>query len=134
MKIYIASGLENKDRTAKLMGELRIKGHEITYDWTSHGDVRERGETVMRDTAKNEIQGIIDAELFIVLLPGGKGTHTELGAALATRENKRIWLWAETPESFGSGSNTCVFYHHPSITLLSCPFEELCDMLTERVQ
>lgn len=100
MKIYVASGLENRERASKLISALRMSGHEITYDWTSHGDVRDRGEAVMRETSQNEMQGVIDSDLFIALLPGGKGTHTELGAALATVCNKRIWLWAETPEAF----------------------------------
>ena len=133
MKFYVASGLENRERAAKLINEIRLKGHEIAYDWTVHGDVRSSGESVMRQTAENEIQAIFDAELFIALLPGGKGTHAELGAALASKGNKRIWLWAETPEAFGGGESTCVFFHHPSITILSCSFSSLCEMLTESI-
>lgn len=125
MKIYVASGLENRARAAALIRHIKACGHFVTYDWTQYGDVRGNGETAMRATACSEVEGVSSAELLIVLLPGGKGTHTELGIALATRANKRIWLWSENAAVFGGGDATCVFYHHPSIEHLSCSFASL---------
>lgn len=125
MNIYVASGLENRARAAMLISCIEDCGHRITYDWTKHGDVRDKGEDAMCATACNEVEGVANAELLIVLLPGGKGTHTELGIALATRAHKRIWMWSEDTAVFGGGSATCVFYHHPAIERLSCSFEAL---------
>lgn len=68
-----------------------------------------------------------------MLLPGGQGTHTELGIALATRANKRIMLWSETGKEFLDNADTCVFYHHMSIEQVTCSYQalkaKLCDCL-----
>ena len=127
----MASGLENRERAAALIRHIEECGHSITYDWTKHGDVRNKGEDVMRATAANEVEGVKSAELLIVLLPGGKGTHTELGIALAANDRKRIWLWSNAPGVFGGGDATCVFYHHPSIEHLSCSFASLQEKLRD---
>ena len=129
MRIYVASGLENRARAAALIAYVQSLGHTITYDWTKHGDVRDKGEDAMRATARNEADGVASAALLIVLLPGGKGTHTELGMALTTRASKRIWLWAENEAVFGGGGATCVFYHHPAIERFSCSLEALKDKI-----
>lgn len=129
MKYYIASGLENAERVNLAAARLDEKGGERTYDWTKHGDVRQKGEARMREVSERELEAVKRAELFIALLPGGKGTHTELGAALATMENKRIVLWSETGEEFDNGSESCVFYRYPEVVRLRCPFDVLLEML-----
>lgn len=40
--------------------------------------------------AKSEFQGIIDSDVVIILLPAGRGTHIELGMALAL--NKKVYM------------------------------------------
>ena len=134
MNIYVASGLENREQAAALIRQLSMDGHTITYDWTQRGDVRNSGDLAMIETAQREVNAVAEAELVILLLPGGKGTHTELGLALATRENKKIWIWSETEEVFGHGDATCVFYHHPEVSCLSCSFEELCSRVSEQFE
>lgn len=129
MRVYVASGLENRLRAAAVMEFIRERGHEITYDWTSHGDVRAQGEARMREVSQREAQAVADAELVLALLPGGKGTHIELGAALATSHNKRIFVWSETGREFGGGSDTCVFYHHPAVKTLGCEFGAMLEFL-----
>ncbi len=125
MRFYVASGLPNRSRAKKFIGVLSSYGHIVTYDWTEHGDVREKSEAVLSEVSMNEVRAVCDAELVVILLPGGKGTHTELGLALASRTNKRILLWSETGAEFLSGNDTCVFYHHPVVERISCPFEQL---------
>ena len=129
MKVYVASGLENRCRVIKVIERLKAMGHTIAYDWTAHGDVRDKGEERMREVSSNEVNGVSSADAVIILLPGGKGTHIELGVSLATRQNKRIMLWSETGCEFGGGNDTCVFYHHPAIERIVCPFEELMERI-----
>ncbi len=129
MRFYIASGLDNRERVKTVIERLTRLGHTISYDWTEHGDVRERGLDVLTSIASSEVFGVIDAECVLLMLPGGKGTHTELGLALASRSNKRIYLWSETGMEFHSDKNTCAFYHHPSIQQLTLSFEELLAFL-----
>lgn len=131
MKIYIASSLENKEKAAQLIHRIRLSGHTITYDWTQRGDVRNDGELAMMETAQSEVNAVTAADMVIIMLPGGRGTHTELGVALATRERKKIWVWADNDAPFGPGTDTCVFYHHPDVTCLSCSLDELCKRVNE---
>ena len=125
MRFYVASGLENKELAKKLIDHLLKLGHLVTYDWTTHGDVRESGEEVLTSVSLNEVRAVCDAELVVVLLPGGCGTHTELGLAIASRSNKRIIIWSETGKEFLYGKDTCVFYHHPVLERISCPFSQV---------
>ncbi|MDR0839845.1 MAG: hypothetical protein LBN26_00435 [Christensenellaceae bacterium] len=129
MRFYVASGLPNRERAADAVRFLTSLGHTPSYDWTAHGDVRSEGEARMGQVSTNELAAVCDAELVVVLLPGGPGTHTELGAALATREDKRIFLWSQEESALGGGPQTCVFYHHPAVTRICCPYEELLQQL-----
>ena len=125
MRFYIATGLQNARRASELAEVLKRRGHEHTYDWTLHGDIRREGELRMSEVAFNELRAVRDAELVVVLFPGGSGTHTELGVAIATRSNKRIILWSETGDEFHYDERACTFYFHPCIERVICPFEEL---------
>jgi len=125
MRVYVGSGLENRDRVAMVLEYCVHVGHQITYNWTRHGDVRREGPDVMNYVSTNEVRAVRDAELVLILLPGGKGTHIELGVALGSRGNKRILLWSEDPAVFEDPELTCVFYQHPAIERLCCSFAEL---------
>jgi len=106
MKFYIATGYENKVEHNRVRDLLVGDGHEITYDWT----IMEAGVTdfpIQRAIAKAEIQGVIDADFLIVLLPGKFGTHAELGAALAL--DKPVILCGEM-------EGECIFHAHPHVT------------------
>lgn len=43
MRFYIATGLVNAEHARKAAEVLRRNGHEQTYDWTTHGDIRHEG-------------------------------------------------------------------------------------------
>jgi nucleoside 2-deoxyribosyltransferase len=105
VKFYIATGFENKVEHNRVRDLLISDGHEITYDWT----IMEAGVTdfpIQRAIAKAEIQGVIDADFLIVLLPGKFGTHAELGAALAL--DKPVILCGEMV-------GECIFHAHPHV-------------------
>lgn len=133
MNYYIASGLENAQRV-RFAAEA-LCAHTRTYDWTTHGDIRTHGPERMRTVAGSELAAVLDADLVLVLLPGGKGTHTELGAALASyRPSRRLIVWSETGVEFDAGCGSthpsvCAFYFHPQVERWSCPFETLLTQL-----
>ncbi len=129
MRFYIATGLKNAAKAKQAVSVLRRNGHELTYDWTEHGDIRSLGAEKMEEVAFNEVRAVRDAELFVALLPGGFGTHTELGVAIASRSNKRVILWSETGIEFKSPGETCAFYFHPAVERLVCSFDELIEIL-----
>ena len=129
MKFYVASGVPNAEKVNLAAHALERAGHARTYDWTRHGDVSKESPERKREVARLEAQAVMDADLVVLLLPGRFGTHAELGIALATAQNKRVLLWSETPDPFDGTSGFCVFYHHPSVERLVCPFEELLGYL-----
>ena len=129
MKFYVASGVSNAEKVNQAASVLKEAGHERTYDWTTHGDVSKADPAFKRHVAASESHGVLDAELVVLLLPGRFGTHAELGMALASAENKRILLWSESPAPFDGTEGFCVFYHHPAVERVVCPFEELLTLL-----
>lgn len=63
MRFYIATGLVNAEHARKAAEVLRRNGHEQTYDWTTHGDIRHEGAERMSEVAFNELRAVRDAEL-----------------------------------------------------------------------
>lgn len=112
MKFYIASRIENIANVRALRDALTAAGWSITYDWSAHGSVR--GEGVTRSTlsrvAEAEMGGVVDADVVVVLLPGGRGTHVEMGGAIAL--GIPLVIWSPDPEKdFSTDERTSVFYH-----------------------
>lgn len=113
MKYYIASGLENHDAVRRVRDYLKSFNHEITYDWTTHGPVWSKGTRACEETLQKEIDGVLGADLVIILWPGDRGTHVELGIALAT--GKRIIFYSPVEGHHFPSPELCVFYLHPLI-------------------
>ncbi len=40
MKIYVAGKLENREKIKEIYGQLIKKGHEISYNWTTHKEIK----------------------------------------------------------------------------------------------
>lgn len=98
-------------------------GHEISYDWTLHGSIKSVTKERLREVALLELEGISESDFILVLLPGGNGTHLELGFALANE--KLVFLHSEDPLLFELGPQTNAFYHHPDIVCLHCPLADV---------
>ncbi len=132
MNYYIASSLENAPTVQKLAAKLNAQGWTQTYDWTTHGGVQGLNTEQMAEIAKNEIQGVRDADIVIVLLPGGRGTHVELGAAIAM--NKLVFLYGKYERDFYRGGELCPFYKYPGVIEAKRAIDELLkeDCSTER--
>ncbi len=106
MKFYIASGLQNAHPVRRVAQALKEYGFEHTYDWTQN----ERGKSLEmhKMIGEAEKEAVAESDFVVVLLPGGKGTHTEFGMALA--QNKRIYLYSSSNE-INDPSTTTNFYH-----------------------
>lgn len=127
MKFYIASGFGNVEPVRALKKILDDAGWEHTYDWTSV-----QGDT-LADTASVEINAVCEADVVVVLLPGGRGTHAELGCAIGTTtlamalmtlgfevaSSRRIVLYTPDPEKDLDPRTGSVFYHHPLVERFS---------------
>lgn len=113
MKIYVASGLENREQVKRIMGRLREMGHEITYDWTEHGSVQGEPEKYC-PTAMSEAQGVAAADVVVGIIPGGRGTHFELGIAWANGIPVLLLIPPERAEP------TTVFWFLPGVMRFDC--------------
>jgi hypothetical protein len=85
--IYIASSLTNAARVKAVGNRFRALGYEITYDWTSHNGgipyVGDSQPSIKADVAHLELDGVRRARAVLVIMPGGRGTYFEFGAAYA---------------------------------------------------
>ena len=108
MRFYIASKLENAEQVTEIASALRSAGHENTYDWTTHGSIQGEGKEILKKTMLNELNGVKEADMLIVLFPGGRGSHVELGMGIAF--NHTIVLCSDSFDLFQSDDKTCVFY------------------------
>ena len=79
MNYYIATSLSRMTAHNVVRDALKKCGHEISYDWTLHGSVKSVSKERLREVAELELDGISKADFVVVLLPGGNGTHLELG-------------------------------------------------------
>lgn len=123
MQFYIATSLSRAAAHRMVRDALKACGHEIVYDWTLHGSVKSVSKERLREVATLELGGIAKADFVVVLLPGGSGTHLELGFSIA--KGKRVFLHSEDPLAFELGPQTNAFYHHPDVTRLLCPLVDV---------
>ncbi len=123
MKFYIATSLSRVNAHQKVRDALNNLGHEISYDWTLHGSVKSTSKERLQEVASLDLNGISEADFVAVLLPGGNGTHLELGFSIA--KGKKFFLHSEDPLIFELGPQTNAFYHHPDVIRLQCPLIEV---------
>lgn len=114
MKFYIGSGMKNCELVNNYSKILEENGWEHTYNWAKNISGDETVEDLI-EYSRLEQNGIVDSDVVIILLPAGRGTHIELGMALAL--NKKIFLCSATKEEF-SIENTVNFYQLPNIIKL----------------
>ena len=129
MKFYIASRLENFTQVQALSGKLRAAGwvhtFDWTYDWTKQGSVHLSNKETLESIGKKEFEGVSDADIIIVLTPQGRGTHIELGMAIAL--NKTIFLCHADDTYFKCDDNTCSFYCLPQVIQVIGNTEEIAE-------
>jgi len=108
VKFYIASKLENYEQVQDLAELLKNFGWEHTYDWTVHGSIKETNMETLKSVGQKEIDGVKNADIVIVLTPQGRGTHVELGIAIAL--NKIVYIYHADDKYFKCDDNTSAFY------------------------
>jgi nucleoside 2-deoxyribosyltransferase len=126
-RFYLATRRDRADEANAISAALHSHGWERTLTWSAQEGV---GPAAHSELAQAELRAVAVADVLIVMLPGGYGTHVEIGAALAL--GKPVILHAanrkvlETPYP-------CVFHYHPGIKLLvseSLSIDELLSQLS----
>lgn len=132
MKYYIATSIKRAKEHNLIRDALNELDHKITYDWTIHGSVKHTSITRLKEVGEDMIEAIKYADFIVVLLPGGKGTHTELGASLAY--NKTVFLHTLDPDLIQLGEKTCAFYFHSLIKHINTPLEKGAEFINQHLQ
>ncbi|NQX58414.1 group-specific protein [Paenibacillus qinlingensis] len=110
MRFYIASSFKNIDNVRNVAQQLNSNGFTQTYDWTTHTDVDSL--QVLAAIGAKEKEAVLRADLFIIMLPAGKGSHVELGLALGA--GKTIFMYFATDE-INDMEKTSTFYQLPEV-------------------
>lgn len=114
MRFYIGSGFKNCELVNHYADLLTARGWTRTYDWTAHAGGGFSLED-LADFARRERRAIGEADVAVILLPAGRGTHVELGMALAL--GKKVFLCGGGEEF--SLENTVNFYQLPEVVRLT---------------
>ena len=118
-RFYLSTQKDRNAEALPLLDALRAKGWERTFDWAG---LEASSESEYAHLAMAEIAGIRDADVVIVILPGGRGTHIEIGVALAM--GKPVILHAPNRKTLET-PYPCAFHYHPKVKLL---FSEQLDV------
>jgi nucleoside 2-deoxyribosyltransferase len=111
-KFYLATRKDRADQAQALLEALQSRGWERTFTWTGEDKA---GAQEYPELALAELAGVREADVLIVLLPGGFGTHVEIGAALALE--KPVILHAPDQNILNT-PYPCVFHYHPAVKLV----------------
>jgi hypothetical protein len=106
MNFYIASSFNNKELVRSLAKDLEKEGFHQTYNWT--GNDRADSLDLLAEIGESEKKGVANSDFFVMILPGGKGSHVEMGIALGL--SKRIYMYSPTNEIY-EYDKTSTFYH-----------------------
>lgn len=116
MKFYIASRLNNVDQVRHVASLLKGNGWTHTYDWTDF-DLPADDTNDLRVIGEREYAGVQAADVLIVLTPQGRGTHIEMGMAIAL--GKRVYIHHMDDTYFKCDEQTCAFYWLPQVRRLT---------------
>lgn len=108
LRFYIGTGWENRGLAREVAAKLQEAGWKLVYDWTRHTEADD-----LNKIAIAEVGAIKRADIVFILLPGDRGTHFELGAAVAI--GKPVVLWAESADELWKDGRYCPYYDHPNI-------------------
>ena len=125
MNFYVASSLNNFEVVRYVSANLKSKGFIHTYDWTQN----ERTSTIeqLREIGQKEKDAIFEADIVVVLLPAGKGSHIEIGIALG--QGKQIYLYSPN-EEVNNIETTSTFYHLPEVKKYIGTIDGLVDIIS----
>ncbi|MGV3467429.1 MAG: group-specific protein, partial [Heyndrickxia sp.] len=123
MKFYIASSFQNIEMVRVFSSKLIQNGFQPTYDWTQNNKSVRKEE--LKKIGIKEKEAVMESDLFILLLPGGKGSHTELGIALGAGV-KHIYIVNPDSEN-RQNSLATTFYHLPEVEIFCGSIGEFVD-------
>lgn len=119
MKFYVGSSFKNNQLVNYISKEFSKFDWENTHNWAENIKVNETQSDLISSSIQ-EKEAIKSADVIIIVLPGGLGTHIEIGMALAWE--KKVYL-CSTDEKLLNG--TVNFYYLPDIIKLSGNIDDI---------
>jgi len=111
MNFYTASSFRNIKDVCFINDQLIRQGHQLTYDWTRAERVETAAE--LNRIGQLELDAVQASDCLILVLPAGKGSHVELGIALA----KQLPVFLCMTDATGwTGAEASTFYHVGDVT------------------
>jgi len=104
--------------------KLKNIGFIHTYDWTVNDNAKTLEE--LREIGEKEKNSFIEADIVVVLLPAGKGSHIELGIAIGN--GKKVYLYSPNKE-IDNIETTSTFYHLTEIERCYGTLDELVEII-----
>src|SRR6266853_4344866 len=83
-RFYLATRKDRAEEANAISAALSSHGWERTLTWSAQEGA---GLAAHSELAQAELRAVAVADVLIVMLPGGYGTHVEIGAALALGKN-----------------------------------------------
>jgi hypothetical protein len=111
-RFYLATRKDRAAEAVTIVAALKTVGWERTLDWSN---LRDNSVTGYSETAVAELAAVRAADVLVVLLPGGYGTHVEIGVALAL--GIKIIIHAPDRRTLET-PYPCVFHYHPNVKVL----------------
>lgn len=130
-KFYVASSFRNLESVQYVANHLKNIGYVQTYDWTQNAKAKKEQALTfedLRDIGQKELNAVSEADFIVVLLPGGKGTHIELGIALG--QGKRTYIYSPNDE-INKFETTSTFYHLVEVKKCFGTLDDLLDQVTK---
>ena len=111
-RFYLATKKDRASEANEISEALKRYGWERTLTWSDRTQASSESHA---ELAQAELKAVREADVLIVMLPGGYGTHVEIGAALAL--GKPVILHAPNQKTLET-PYLCVFHYHPSVKVL----------------
>ena len=119
LKFYVGTSLANSEKAREASEALEAQGAVNLCKWFDLPRLHPYDPAAGSIRSQLEIDACKDADLVVIILPGGRGTHCELGAALASGGDVVMWLPVGPPEEvhdlLTAGGYSCVFHDHPKL-------------------
>ncbi|MGA9225484.1 MAG: nucleoside 2-deoxyribosyltransferase [Mesobacillus sp.] len=127
MNFYIASSLNNKEMVKSLADQLKMEGFYHSYDWT----INDRADSmdILASIGERELSAVRNSDFLVMLLPGGKGSHIEMGIALGL--GKRVYLYSPNNDIY-EFDKTSTFYHVAGVTKFIGDFVSFMQFLLQK--
>lgn len=145
-RFYLATSLGNREVALDVIRRLQDLGWTLTFDWASRPPVDHHDEEALYARGLDDAEGVAHADVLVAILPGGAGTHVEIGMAMGRGIPVILWAPGGLQVAHGSARPSLwarVYPHLPPALqravrpprgVYPCVFHRLVDAVESRPQ